>query len=197
MFLLRLRQLPRCGDRTAASVLPPIEGRSSPSNTAVFLPTSFLLPSLCGSIYSFPLVRYPCPLSAGVLYACLCLKVCSWCIHRERCTPGPPTPLPSCSPPILNKKCFDCVINCGCFYNALLKLFIQINSPIRASFFLLLSSGLVYSCFTCRGTSPAPPGSRLDLSSPPQHNPFQSPKPLLSLPAGKSPSSRWMGTFQL
>ena len=32
------------------------------------------------SIYSFPLVRYSCLLSAGVLRALLCLKVCSWCI---------------------------------------------------------------------------------------------------------------------
>ena len=35
---------------------------------------------LHGSIYSFPLVRYFCLLSAGVLHALLCLKVCSWCI---------------------------------------------------------------------------------------------------------------------
>ena len=32
---------------------------------------------LCGSIHSFPLVRYSCPLSAGVLYALLDLKVYS------------------------------------------------------------------------------------------------------------------------
>ena len=49
-----------------------------------------------GSIYSFPLVRSSCPLSAGVLHALLCLKVYSWCIRGERCTPCPPTPLPSC-----------------------------------------------------------------------------------------------------
>ena len=30
---------------------------------------------LCGSIYSFPLSRYSCLLSAGVLHALLCLKV--------------------------------------------------------------------------------------------------------------------------
>ena len=53
---------------------------------------------LCGSIYSFPLVRSSCPLSAVVLHALLCLKVYSWCIHGERCTPCQPTPLPSCSP---------------------------------------------------------------------------------------------------
>ena len=50
---------------------------------------------LRGSIYSFPLVRFSCPLSAGVLHALLCLKVHSWCIHRETCTPRPPTPPPS------------------------------------------------------------------------------------------------------
>ena len=53
---------------------------------------------LHGSIYSFPLVRYSCLLSAGVLHTLLCLKVYSWCIHRERCSPHLPTPPPSCSP---------------------------------------------------------------------------------------------------
>ena len=52
---------------------------------------------LCGSIYSFPLVRYSWPLLAGVLHALLCLKVYSWCIRGERCTPWLPTPPPSCS----------------------------------------------------------------------------------------------------
>ena len=52
---------------------------------------------LRGSVYSFPLLRYSCPLSAGVLHALLCLKMYSWCICGERCTPCPPTPLPSCS----------------------------------------------------------------------------------------------------
>ena len=53
---------------------------------------------LCGSMYPFQLVRYSCPVSAGVLLALLCLKVYSWCIRRERWTPHPPTPPPSCSP---------------------------------------------------------------------------------------------------
>ena len=43
MFLLWLRQFPWCGDWTPASVLPPAEGRSSPSNTPVFPPSSFIL----------------------------------------------------------------------------------------------------------------------------------------------------------
>ena len=53
---------------------------------------------LSGSIYSFPLVRYSFPLSAGVLHALLCLKVYSSCIGGEKCTPRPPTLPPSCSP---------------------------------------------------------------------------------------------------
>ena len=53
---------------------------------------------LHGSIYSLLQVRYSCLLSAGVLHALLRLKVYSWCICGERCTPGPPTPPPSCSP---------------------------------------------------------------------------------------------------
>ena len=44
---------------------------------------------LCGSIYSFPLARDSCPFSAGVLQALLCLKVYSWCIYGETCTPQP------------------------------------------------------------------------------------------------------------
>ena len=52
---------------------------------------------LCGSIYSFPLVRFSWLLSAGVLHALLCLKMYSWCIHGERGTPCPPTASPSCS----------------------------------------------------------------------------------------------------
>ena len=45
MFLLWLRQLPHCGDQTSASVFPPTEGRSSPTNTPVFPPSSFVLQS--------------------------------------------------------------------------------------------------------------------------------------------------------
>ena len=97
------KQLPRGGDRTPASVPPPAEGRSSPNT-----PDSPLVPSacrvLCGSIYSFSVVRYSCPLSAGVLNALLCLKVYSWCTRRERCPPRPPTPLPSCSPVWIFKR---------------------------------------------------------------------------------------------
>ena len=59
------------------------------------IPSSYWV--LCESIYSFPLLRYSCLLSAGVLHALLCLKVYCWYIYRDRCTPLPPTPPPSCS----------------------------------------------------------------------------------------------------
>ena len=61
----------------------------------LLVPSSYQV--LHDSIYSLPLVRFSCLLSADVLRA-LCLKSYSWCIHGERCTPHPPTPLPSCSP---------------------------------------------------------------------------------------------------
>ena len=43
--VLWLRQLPPCGDRNAASVPPPAEGRSSRTNSPVLPPSSFLLQS--------------------------------------------------------------------------------------------------------------------------------------------------------
>ena len=45
MFLFWLRQLPWCGDQTPASVLPPAKGRSSPTITPIFSPSSFVLPN--------------------------------------------------------------------------------------------------------------------------------------------------------
>ena len=60
IFLPWPKQLPRCGDWTLASIPPPAEGRSS-LLTFLFFP---LVPSsywvLCGSIYSFLMVRYFC-----------------------------------------------------------------------------------------------------------------------------------------
>ena len=96
MFLLWLRQLPRCGDQTTASVPPSPEGRSSPSNTPVFPPSFFVLPSFVWFLIFFSNVRYSCMLSVGVLRLLLCLKVYSWCIHGERCTPCPHAPPPFC-----------------------------------------------------------------------------------------------------
>ena len=84
------------------TVPPPTKGRSNLTNTLVFPPTSFILRSFVlfyVFFFSFfPLGRYSYLLSAGVLHALLFLKVYSWCIHGERCTPQPLTPPPSCSP---------------------------------------------------------------------------------------------------
>ena len=66
-----------------------------------------LVPSSCGvlhgSIYSFSLVRYSV---CSQLLFCMHFSVWRWHISvtylwhisEERCTPRPPTPLPSCSP---------------------------------------------------------------------------------------------------
>ena len=43
MFLFWLRQLPNCGDPMPASVPPPTKGRSSPTNSPGFPPSSFIL----------------------------------------------------------------------------------------------------------------------------------------------------------
>ena len=59
------------------------------------VPSSYWI--LCGSLYSFPLVRFSCLVSANVLKELRCLKVYSWCIRGERWTPLPSTPMPSCS----------------------------------------------------------------------------------------------------
>ena len=74
----------------------PVPGRRPSCSSSSFPPPSLVLPSLAWIyIYSFPVVRDPCPLSASVLQDLLCLKVYSWCLHGERWTPCPPTPLPS------------------------------------------------------------------------------------------------------
>ena len=61
--LLQFPHLPRAGPVLLTLLLSPR------------VPSSYQV--LRGSIYSFPLVRYSCLLSAGVLHALLCLKVYS------------------------------------------------------------------------------------------------------------------------
>ena len=61
--LLQFPHLPRAGPVLLTLLCIPL------------VPSSYGV--LHGSIYSFPLVRYSCPLSAGVLHALLCLKVYS------------------------------------------------------------------------------------------------------------------------
>ena len=95
MFLLWLRQLPRCGYQTPASVPLPAEGRFSPTNFPVSPLVASSYQVFGGSIYSFPLVRYSCPEFCMHFYVWRCIPEC---IHGERRTPRPPTPPPSCSP---------------------------------------------------------------------------------------------------
>ena len=103
MFLLLLRQLPRCGDRTPASVLPPTEGRPSPTNSPVFPPSSFILPSFGWFCIFF---------SSGQVF----LSAFSWCAACTSVSEGvflmylwrepPPAPLPSCFPPFISSVQF-------------------------------------------------------------------------------------------
>ena len=73
MLHLCHKQLPLCRTLTPASVLPPCMCRSSPVHSLffTFLPLSCRV--LCGSIHSFPVVRYSWWLSVGVLRDLLCL----------------------------------------------------------------------------------------------------------------------------
>ena len=84
---------------TLVSFPPPAEGRSSPTNTPVPPPFSFILPSFVWFYIFFSTGQVLLfPFSSVVLHALLCLKVYSWCIHGERFSPHLPTPLLSCSP---------------------------------------------------------------------------------------------------
>ena len=53
--------------------------RAGPILLTLLFPASFLRPAefYVGLYIFFPLLRYPCPLSAGVLHAALCLKMYS------------------------------------------------------------------------------------------------------------------------
>ena len=62
----------------------------------LFPPGSFILPSFV-VIYILFLWSGTPVLSQLVFCMHFCLKVYSWCIRGERCTPHPPTPPPSCS----------------------------------------------------------------------------------------------------
>ena len=76
---------------------PTHQGRSSPSNTPVFPRTSFILLSFAWFYIFFSVGQVFLSALAHVLHTLLCLKVYSWCICGEKCTPRPPTPPPSCS----------------------------------------------------------------------------------------------------
>ena len=103
-FTLRLKRFSSDSDNCPDMGIGPLLQFPHPPSVGPILWTLLvfsLVPSsyqvFHGSIYSFPLVTSSFPFSSGVLHALLCLKVYSWFIHRERCTPHPPTPPPSCS----------------------------------------------------------------------------------------------------
>ena len=104
--LLR-RLLATCG---CSPELACISQRTFPSS-------SFILPSFAWSCIFFPSGSGTPVCSQLVhLQALLCLKVYSWCICGERCTPRPHTPPPSCSPNMFNFY-FACIlIFCICLY---------------------------------------------------------------------------------
>ena len=101
--------------------------------TPLFFP---LVPSsyrvLRGSIFSFPLVRYSSLLSAGVPHAFVCVKVYSWCICGERCTPRSPTPPPSCSTPAQFNILM--LIYCHCISQTFLNILTSRWYPLSFSF---------------------------------------------------------------
>ena len=81
MFLLWLRQLPWCEAWTPASVPPPDEGRSRPTNTPVSPPSSshgsFILPSFVWACILLPWSGTP--VHSRLVF---CLHLCVW-----RCIP--------------------------------------------------------------------------------------------------------------
>ena len=64
-----------CPDVRIGPLPPPTEGRPSPTNTPVFPPVPSSYQVLHGSIYSFPLVRYSCQLSAEICRCSACTSV--------------------------------------------------------------------------------------------------------------------------
>ena len=83
-FTLSLKCLSSDSDNCPDVGIGPLLPFSPPPRAGPILLTLLFFPLvppsyrvLHGSIYSFPLVRYSCPLSAGVLHALLCLKVYS------------------------------------------------------------------------------------------------------------------------
>ena len=75
MFLLWLRQLLQCGDRTPTSVLPPTEGRSSPT-IILFPPPSYFVLLKIAWFYIF---FSPCQVLLSTL---------SWCYARTSVSEG-------------------------------------------------------------------------------------------------------------
>ena len=83
-FALRLKCFSSDSDNCPTVGIRPLLQSPHPLRAGPVLLTVLVFPLvpasyrvLCGCIYSFPQVRYSCPLSAGVLHLFLCLKVYS------------------------------------------------------------------------------------------------------------------------
>ena len=145
MFLLWPRQLPWCGDQTPTSF--PHSPSAGPVLLTVFfpqVPLSYRV--LCGSIYSFLVVRYSCPFSAGVLHALLCLKVDSRRICGERCIPCPPTPPPSVLPALWEHLSYSTIINLWAHIH--LPLHCELFKEKVQTFFISVSPAPKNACYT-------------------------------------------------
>ena len=62
----------------------PTGQRSSPTNTPVYPPSCFILRSFAWFYIFLPLVRYSCPLSAGILHMHFCVWRCIPDVSMER-----------------------------------------------------------------------------------------------------------------
>ena len=90
-----LTQLPWCGDQSPPSVPPPAKIRSSPTNTPVFPPSSFILPSFTWFYIFFSTGQV---LLSTLSWYSACTSVTEGVFLMylvERCNPRPPTPPPS------------------------------------------------------------------------------------------------------
>ena len=76
---------------------PTRKGRSNPTNTPVFLPSSFILSSFAWFYVFFSTGQVLLSTLSWYSACTSVLKVYSWCTHGERCTPCLPTPPPPCS----------------------------------------------------------------------------------------------------
>ena len=91
-----LRELPRCGDRTPASLPSPSEGRSSPTDTPVFPPSSFISLSFAW-FYTFFSTGQVLLSTLSWRSACTSVSEGVFLMYcGERCTPCPPTSPQSC-----------------------------------------------------------------------------------------------------
>ena len=138
MFLFWLRGLPQCGYKTPASVPPPAESGSSPTNPPVFPPSSFILLWFC-IFFSIGQV-----LLSALNWFSACTSVYEGefrMYHGERCTSCPPTPPSSLAVNYFVLCCFF-LLN----YFSMFTDFSNFHFPF--TYLYLLTCGRISSLFT-------------------------------------------------